>query len=189
MDERPVEAGAQLGDELGNLLFAGPVGSALNKAIAEFTCVGHELELIFETASPALLGLPFEAARLPDGRTPALLPAVSVLRRVSGAPAAHHPPLAGPLKILAAVGAPDESQTHNAVLDLEHELQGILDALEKAAEHGNAQVRILEIGHPDAIRDALAADSRGVPYVSVRGRRGGSAMAVAAVNALATEVE
>jgi precorrin-8X/cobalt-precorrin-8 methylmutase len=38
-------------------------------------------------------------------------------------------------------------------------------------------------------KDALAAGSRGVPYVVVRGRRGGSAMAVAAVNALATEVE
>ncbi|QRY81176.1 precorrin-8X methylmutase [Pseudomonas sp. PDNC002] len=38
-------------------------------------------------------------------------------------------------------------------------------------------------------KDALAADSRGVPYVIVRGRRGGSAMAAAAVNALATEVE
>ena len=35
----------------------------------------------------------------------------------------------------------------------------------------------------------LAADSRGVPYVVVNGRRGGSAMAAAAVNALATEVE
>ena len=38
-------------------------------------------------------------------------------------------------------------------------------------------------------KDALAANSHGVPYVIVRGRRGGSAMAVAAVNALATEVE
>jgi len=38
-------------------------------------------------------------------------------------------------------------------------------------------------------KDALAADSRGVPYVIVQGRRGGSAMAAAAVNALATEVE
>ncbi|MBT8767955.1 precorrin-8X methylmutase [Metapseudomonas boanensis] len=38
-------------------------------------------------------------------------------------------------------------------------------------------------------KDLLAADSRGVPYVIVRGRRGGSAMAAAAVNALATEVE
>ncbi|MCF5823965.1 precorrin-8X methylmutase [Pseudomonas syringae] len=35
----------------------------------------------------------------------------------------------------------------------------------------------------------LAADSRGVPFVIMQGRRGGSAMAVAAVNALATEHE
>lgn len=36
-------------------------------------------------------------------------------------------------------------------------------------------------------KDALAADSRGVPFVTVRGRRGGSAMAAAAVNALGIE--
>ena len=35
----------------------------------------------------------------------------------------------------------------------------------------------------------LAADSRGVPFVALRGRRGGSAIAAAAVNALATETE
>ncbi|WP_439850471.1 precorrin-8X methylmutase [Pseudomonas syringae] len=35
----------------------------------------------------------------------------------------------------------------------------------------------------------LAVDSRGVPFVIMQGRRGGSAMAVAAVNALATEIE
>jgi precorrin-8X/cobalt-precorrin-8 methylmutase len=34
-------------------------------------------------------------------------------------------------------------------------------------------------------KDALAADARGVPYLIVRGRVGGSAMAAAAVNALA----
>lgn len=38
-------------------------------------------------------------------------------------------------------------------------------------------------------KDLLAEGSHGVPYVIVRGRRGGSAMAAAAVNALATEVE
>ncbi len=37
-------------------------------------------------------------------------------------------------------------------------------------------------------KDALAADGR-VPYAIVEGRRGGSAMAVAAVNALASEAE
>lgn len=34
-------------------------------------------------------------------------------------------------------------------------------------------------------KDALAENSRGVPYLTVRGRMGGSAMAAAAVNALA----
>jgi precorrin-8X/cobalt-precorrin-8 methylmutase len=36
-------------------------------------------------------------------------------------------------------------------------------------------------------KDALADDSRGVPYVTLLGRRGGSAMAAAAVNALGRE--
>ena len=34
-------------------------------------------------------------------------------------------------------------------------------------------------------KDALAADSRGVPFLTVLGRMGGSAMAAAAINALA----
>lgn len=34
-------------------------------------------------------------------------------------------------------------------------------------------------------KDALISDSRGVPFVAVRGRRGGSAMAAAVVNAIA----
>lgn len=38
-------------------------------------------------------------------------------------------------------------------------------------------------------KEALAESSRGVPFVIVRGRRGGSAMVAAAVNALATEIE
>ncbi|WP_374651550.1 precorrin-8X methylmutase [Dongia sp.] len=38
-------------------------------------------------------------------------------------------------------------------------------------------------------KDMLADNNRGVPFVIVRGRRGGSAMAAAAVNALATEKE
>jgi precorrin-8X/cobalt-precorrin-8 methylmutase len=38
-------------------------------------------------------------------------------------------------------------------------------------------------------KTALAADSRGVPFITLHGRRGGSAIAVAAINALATEKE
>jgi precorrin-8X/cobalt-precorrin-8 methylmutase len=36
---------------------------------------------------------------------------------------------------------------------------------------------------------ALAANSRGVPFITLHGRRGGSAIAAAAINALSTEVE
>ena len=36
-------------------------------------------------------------------------------------------------------------------------------------------------------KNALAADSRGVPFLTIRGRRGGSAMAAAAINALGEE--
>jgi precorrin isomerase len=35
----------------------------------------------------------------------------------------------------------------------------------------------------------LAADSRNVPFLTLHGRRGGSAIAAAAVNALASEEE
>ena len=38
-------------------------------------------------------------------------------------------------------------------------------------------------------KEALAADSRGVPFLTLRGRRGGSALAAAAVNALAVGKE
>jgi precorrin-8X/cobalt-precorrin-8 methylmutase len=48
----------------------------------------------------------------------------------------------------------------------------------------------LPVGFVGALesKDALAADGR-VPFLIVRGRKGGSAMAVAAVNALASEAE
>jgi len=38
-------------------------------------------------------------------------------------------------------------------------------------------------------KDELARDSRGVPFATLRGRRGGSAMTVAAINAIACERE
>ena len=38
-------------------------------------------------------------------------------------------------------------------------------------------------------KEALAADSRGVPFLTLYGRRGGSALTVAAINALASDVE
>jgi precorrin-8X/cobalt-precorrin-8 methylmutase len=62
----------------------------------------------------------------------------------------------------------------------------LLEMLDKGAPKPAAILGI-PVGFVGAAesKDALAADSRGVPYLIVRGRLGGSAMAAAAVNALA----
>jgi precorrin-8X/cobalt-precorrin-8 methylmutase len=62
----------------------------------------------------------------------------------------------------------------------------LLEMLDKGAPKPAAILGI-PVGFVGAAesKDALAADSRGVPYLVVRGRMGGSAMAAAAVNALA----
>ena len=160
----------QLGQQLGAFFYAGDVGQALRQALAEVntTC---RLDLGIESADAVLLSLPFEAAPL-DGRLPALQPGVAVRRVVSSvrkseyAVAAPHP-----LKILVAVGAPDEGLSPNAVLNLEGELQCILDAVDLALE-GNAQVRFLEVGHPEQIREALARDEYHVLHLSGHGGGG-----------------
>jgi precorrin-8X/cobalt-precorrin-8 methylmutase len=62
----------------------------------------------------------------------------------------------------------------------------LLEMLDKGAPKPAAILGI-PVGFVGAAesKDALAADSRGVPYLIVRGRLGGSAMAAAAANALA----
>jgi precorrin-8X/cobalt-precorrin-8 methylmutase len=62
----------------------------------------------------------------------------------------------------------------------------LLEMLDKGAPKPAAILGI-PVGFVGAAesKDALAVDSRGVPYLIVRGRLGGSAMAAAAVNALA----
>ncbi len=65
----------------------------------------------------------------------------------------------------------------------------LLELLDAGAPHPAAVIG-MPVGFVGAAesKDALAADGR-VPFVIVRGRRGGSAMAVATVNALASERE
>ena len=65
----------------------------------------------------------------------------------------------------------------------------LLDLLDAGAPRPAAIIG-MPVGFVGAVesKQALAADGR-VPFVTVHGRRGGSAMAVAAVNALASERE
>ncbi|HEX3829485.1 MAG TPA: precorrin-8X methylmutase [Sporichthyaceae bacterium] len=66
----------------------------------------------------------------------------------------------------------------------------LLELLDAGAPHP-AAVLGLPVGFVGAAesKEALVASPHELPYLVVRGRRGGSAMAVAAVNAIASEVE
>ena len=162
---------AHLGQLLAALCLPGASGAAL-QALIDGLALGQRLELAIESADPALLGLPFEALRLPDGRLLATQPGVVMWRSPAGLVAPAQPPLAGPLKLLVAVGAPDEGLTRSAVLDQERELQSILDAVEPQNQLENFQVRILEVGHPGQIAQAFARDAYHVLHLSCHGGPG-----------------
>jgi tetratricopeptide (TPR) repeat protein len=162
---------ADLGRALRELCLPGDAAEALADLV-DGCKLGRTVEVWFEADAPELLGLPFEALRLKDDRLLATLPTVVVLRRPMGLPPAGHEPLAGPLKILVAVAAPDEGVATSVVLDQEREVQNILDATEAAQRHENAQVRILEVGHPEVIAAAVERDAYHVLHLSCHGMPG-----------------
>lgn len=180
----PAEAAAKaadhalvaLGHAVRELCFPGGAADALTALLDGVgRTVGTTIEVEFESASAEFVGLPFESLRLADGRLLVAQENVVVRRRVSGLPtvvAAPAHPLPGPLKILVAVGAPDEGRTSGAVLDTERELQNILDAVEEPRRRDDVAVRILEVGHPDTIADAFESDAYHVLHLSCHGAPG-----------------
>ena len=162
---------AGLGRALRDFCLPGGAGEAIAN-LAAGCAVGTVVEVCFEADDPELLGLPFEALRLPDDRLLATLPTVVTLRRPVGIAMKPQSPLAGPIKILIAVSAPDEGHTGSAVLDHERELQNILDAVEVAQRHENVEVRILEVGHPKVIAAAIERDAYHVLHLSCHGGPG-----------------
>lgn len=166
---------AGLGEALRAVCLPGEAAAAV-AALIDGCLTGTLVEICFEADRPALLGLPFEATALPDARVLSLQPPVVMLRRPLGFTMPPAPAPAGPLKILVAVAAPDEGTT-SAVLDHERETQNILDAVQREQTHGkekqdNYQVRILEVGHPNVIGDAIARDAYHVLHLSCHGGPG-----------------
>ena len=66
-------------------------------------------------AHDAALGLPYELWRLRDRRLLATVPGVRMRRMIAGIEREAVEPLAGPLKILVAVGAPEETHEQSDV--------------------------------------------------------------------------
>jgi tetratricopeptide (TPR) repeat protein len=175
--ERLAEAGRRLAgallDEDGQRLLGGLVSRL---------APGDSVEVVL-SADEAALTLPVELTRLAsDGAEVGplgVLPSVSVFRRLTvsrrvpgegSAPPAAAPPTgaAGPLKVLAAVAAPDETKTDSAPLDVEAEMAAVLDAVTSVTDL-HAQVRILEVASLAAIRQALAEDAYHVLHLSAHG--------------------
>jgi tetratricopeptide (TPR) repeat protein len=162
---------ARLGAAVGEAVFPGPVGEALVHLLAEARPRGELVLLEIEAADPVLLSLPFEAARVtPGDLLPVLDPIVRMVRRRAGIARPAAAPLPGPLRLLIAVGAPDEDKTASVPLDPEHELGTIFRALDQAG--AGIEPKVLEVGHPRSIQLALEEQSFHVLYLSGHGTAG-----------------
>lgn len=161
---RPVpEVLHDLGTALGQRFLGGPVGAALAEVI------GREgrTRLAVACSVPDLADLPWEATVVPGRLRPLALDTVDVWRVVESAAEVERSD--GPLRIVAAIGAPDVGG--GELLDYEAELSHILDAVDPSRER-HALVRVLEWGSLNAIRAALADEPCDVLHVSCHGRPG-----------------
>jgi tetratricopeptide (TPR) repeat protein len=172
---------AEAGRRLAGALLDGDGQRLLGRLVARLA-PGDSVEVVL-SADGAALALPVELTRLAsDGAEVGplgLRPGVSILRRpavsdrVPGeapAPSPVAPPMgAGPLKVLAAVAAPDETKTDSAPLDVEAEMAAVLDAVTGVTGDAHAQVRILEVASLAAIRGALTEDAYHVLHLSAHG--------------------
>jgi tetratricopeptide (TPR) repeat protein len=162
----------QLGDAVGKVLFSDGIERSFINLLNAAAAANETVDVIVETEDPQLLTIPFEAARLSNGRVPALESGVRMARRLVKHQFHAQTPMPGPLKILAAVGAPDEGSTGNAVLDPERELQSILDAVKEARLHGDVYVRILEVGSLEQITSSLQEQPYHILHLSGHGSAG-----------------
>ncbi|MCP4967848.1 MAG: CHAT domain-containing protein, partial [bacterium] len=161
---------ARLGTELGAVVYPGGVGERVSGLVREAKA-GDSIEVVIE-CSAGLAGLPFEAAMI-DGVVVALHPVLDLSRRVASVATGEPVVLAGPLKVLVAVGAPDEGQTSAALLNVEREWAEILSALERALGLNRAEVTFLESTTASDIEAALTRDAYHVLHISGHGSPAG----------------
>ena len=95
-----------------------------------------------------------------------------MLRRPLGLAPTEGEPLAGPLKIWLPSVRPTSSRLTRRCSTWSASCENILDAVESARAHENAEVRILEVGHPEQIARALEADAYHVLHLSCHGSPG-----------------
>ncbi|MFK3985076.1 CHAT domain-containing protein [Micromonospora sp. NPDC050397] len=153
---------ARLGQRLSAALFDPDSLDQLSTLLANADD-GTVVDVVIDADGPAH-ELPFEMIRLADQRVLATVEGVRLTRTVAGVRATAQPPTPGPLKILVAVGAPEN--TENPALDIEAEMQAIVSIV---GGLGRAEVTILEVAGPPEIAAALRADAYHVLHLSAHG--------------------
>ena len=162
-------------DIVGDLRFSDGAGRAGRQALANGAPILCDARMVAEGITRARLPAHNEViCTLADPSVPALARKMNNTRSAA-ALELRQPHLPGSVVVIG-----------NAPTSLFH----LLDMLDSGAPRP-ALILGFPVGFIGAAESKamLAANSRGVPFVAVQGRRGGSAMAAAAVNALASEDE
>jgi tetratricopeptide (TPR) repeat protein len=174
----PADALKKAGQALGMSFLEGPAGLALARELSAAEAAGTQLQLAID-ASGDFADLPWETLILPErcdpspGRRPlGLDPRVAVYRTAGGGerPLPRIPSPVGPPRILAAIGCPERGGM--SLLNYEHELRTILDAVSLAGQEPGAEVRILNWGTVGAVRAALAANPAHILHISCHAEPG-----------------
>jgi tetratricopeptide (TPR) repeat protein len=155
----------EVGALLGEMFTPDPLAPMLTGLSAAARARRSALRLQI-AAGDGMTDLPWEALIPPDSAGPiALDPSIQPYRSVSAdgpALAVRIPP---PLRILVVLASP-EGADGGPLLDVEHELATILDAVEPARKHARAYVQVLNVGTLDAIREALTAQRYHILHIS-----------------------
>ena len=140
---------ARAGKLLGESFLPEPVAAKLERLLHEADRA-HQPVRIGLNVSPELAALPWEAVPSPDGRGPlALHPLVRLYRKAETGRARLLP---GPLRIVVAIAAPDD--TSGGVVDYERHLRSVIAAVRQARQD-DADVQVVPFAALAEIRAEL----------------------------------
>ena len=153
-----------VGEALGEIFCAGPVGTVLTDSMAE----GRPLRIGVRADDPSLRDLPWEACIVPGRIRPlALETGVDIYREVPGG-GAEAAELRAPLRVLAVLAAPDDGPP----LNLDAEIDRIHNALQSPLRLADSRVRLVSPGTLAELRDAVANEPFHVVHLSCHGLPG-----------------
>ena len=165
-----------LGRGLAEAFLPAAVQEALAAAVADAEQAGAALRLGVTVDEPGWADLPWETLTLRGSARPLVLePRVELYRAVTGLGATPALAIPAPLRILVAIGSPDQDgdgEQAGELLDYEAELRRILDAVDPARRTGRASVRIVRRATLAELRKALSEQRFHVLHLSCHARPG-----------------